>query len=148
MQRILCAIDQSEQSLRTAKLALQFAVECNADLILVTVVQLPDSRSQRQISDYLRHEHDLNPPGVTVIEAAQDELALLSDRLASEAHIPITCSVRTGEAASEIVAATKDHTADLLVVGHRSHNRIAQVLLGSVAKRVIETAPCPVLIAR
>lgn len=147
MQRVLCAVDHSEPSLRAARLALELAARCKSDLILLNVVRLPEGR-QDGIAEFLRHEHNADPPGVAVLEAAQDELAQLSDRLASEGGPAITCEVRGGEAATEIVASARDHRIDLIVIGHRGQSRLAQVLLGSVARRVVETAPCPVLIVR
>lgn len=35
--------------------------------------------------------------------------------------------------------------ADIIVVGTRGHSPVAGVLLGSVAQRLLEVAPCPVL---
>lgn len=148
MRRILCAVDHSEQSLRGSKVAAELAAKCHADLFLLNIVQLPDGKPPQGIAEYLRHEHNANPPSVMVVEAAQNELSMLSDRLASEKRIPITCEVRAGEAASEIVAAAREHGIDAIVMGHRSHNRLAQVLIGSVARRVVDTAPCPVMIVR
>jgi nucleotide-binding universal stress UspA family protein len=147
MRRILCAIDHSEPSLRAATLATELAGQCKAKLLLLKVVHLPDA-TQRDITDYLRREHSSDPPGALVLDSAQDELALLSDQLEREGGIAVTSAVRAGEAATEIAAAARDHAIDLIVIGHRGHNRLAQVLLGSVAKRVVETAPCPVLIVR
>ncbi len=147
MQRVLCAVDHSEPSLRAARLACELAAKCKLDLILLTVVRLPEGR-QDDIEEYLRLEHSDDSPGVAVLEAAQDELAQLSDRLAKEANPAITCEVRGGEPTTEIVASAKDHNVDLIVMGHRGQGRLAQVFLGSVARRVVETAPCPILIVR
>ncbi len=147
MQRILCAVDHSEPSRRAARFAAELAGKCKLDLILLNIVRLPEGE-QDSITEYLRHEHNTDPPGVAVLEAAQDELARFGDQLASESRITITCDVRGGEAETEIAAAARDHAVDLIVVGHRGQSRLAQVLLGSVARRVVETAPCPVLIVR
>jgi nucleotide-binding universal stress UspA family protein len=39
-------------------------------------------------------------------------------------------------------------TADLLVVGSRGLGAVRRVLLGSVSEKVLQHAPCPVLIVR
>ena len=47
-----------------------------------------------------------------------------------------------------IVRYAKSATIDLIVMGTHGHNGAAHVLMGSVAERVVRTAPCPVLVVR
>ena len=56
--------------------------------------------------------------------------------------------LRAGAAADEIVKAAADEHADLLVMGTHGRNGLERFFLGSVADRVIRTAPCPVLTVR
>jgi nucleotide-binding universal stress UspA family protein len=128
-------------------LAMDLAGKCKAELTLLGVVRLPDAPQQR-INEYLQHEHNADPPGVVVEEAAWHELGLLRDRIAEMHGVAVTCEVRVGDAATEIVASAREHAIDLIVVGHRGHNRLVQMVLGSVARKVLESAPCPVLVAR
>jgi nucleotide-binding universal stress UspA family protein len=83
-----------------------------------------------------------------VVEAARIELDLLRDRIAKQGDVPVTCEVRAGEPATEIIASAKDHATDMIVVGHRGRGRLIQMVLGSVARKVVDSAPCPVLIVR
>ena len=145
MERILCAIDRSEPSLRAAKLAMNLAERCKAELLLLNVVPALDT-TQRDLSEYLRREHEQEAPAVAVSEAAQDELRRFGDWMATQGNVATQCEIRFGEAASEIVSSAKDHAIDLIVVGHRGQNRLARLLLGSVARKVVDTAPCPVLV--
>ena len=57
----------------------------------------------------------------------------------------VNTELRTGVAAREIVAAAKEHEADLVVIANHGHGNIHRLLIGSVADRVIRMAPCPVL---
>ena len=127
--------------------ALELSRACHTDLSLLNVVRLPE-RTQQGITEFLQHEHNPEPPGIVILEAARDELTRLGDRLANESRVAVTCEVRTGEPAAQIVASAKDHAVDLVVIGHRGHNPLAQMFLGSVARRVLDAAPCPVLIVR
>jgi nucleotide-binding universal stress UspA family protein len=54
--------------------------------------------------------------------------------------------VRTGAAAAEVLAAAKG--ADLIVVGARGLGVFDRVMLGSVSDRVLQHAPCPVLLVK
>ena len=45
----------------------------------------------------------------------------------------------------EIIKAAKEHDADLIVIGTHGRSGIAQILIGSVAEKVVRKAPCPVL---
>ena len=50
--------------------------------------------------------------------------------------------------AEEIVKYAKAHHIDLVVMGTHGRGAMAQLLMGSVAEKVVRTAPCPVLTVR
>jgi nucleotide-binding universal stress UspA family protein len=57
--------------------------------------------------------------------------------------------VRIGHPATEIVREAEEGGHDLVVVGERpNRNLVARFLLGSTAIRVVEHAPCPVIVAK
>jgi nucleotide-binding universal stress UspA family protein len=47
-----------------------------------------------------------------------------------------------------IVGYAKDANVDLLIMGTHGRTAVAHLLMGSVAERVVRTAPCPVLTVR
>jgi nucleotide-binding universal stress UspA family protein len=145
MKRIICAIDHSAPSLRAAKLAGSMAKKFGAELRFLTVVGVLDAQ-QDDIKQYLEREHNPESPAVALAEVAEDALRARADHIASEYGIYVVCEVRTGEAAAQIIAAVREHASDLLVVGHASRSRLARAFVGSTARRIIETAPCPVLV--
>ena len=51
-------------------------------------------------------------------------------------------------AASAIVAYAKAQMVDLIIVGTHGRGAMKQLIMGSVAERVVRTAPCPVLAVR
>lgn len=53
-----------------------------------------------------------------------------------------------GFATSEIQAFAEQGSFDLIVMGTHGRRGLSHALLGSVAERVLRTAPCPVLIVR
>jgi nucleotide-binding universal stress UspA family protein len=50
--------------------------------------------------------------------------------------------------ADEIIRTAKEKNVDLLVLGTHGRTGVAKFFLGSVAARVVATAPCPVLTVR
>jgi nucleotide-binding universal stress UspA family protein len=53
--------------------------------------------------------------------------------------------IETGSAFAEILAAAARYGADLIVLGTHGRTGLSHLLLGSVAARVVQHAPCPVL---
>ena len=63
-----------------------------------------------------------------------------------QAGLNVTAEVRSGSAASELVAAVRP--SDLLVVASHGRSGLKRLVLGSVAEEVVKNAPAPVLVAR
>ncbi len=73
--------------------------------------------------------------------------ALVTDE--DRATLHATSAVITSVGAAEtIVRYAKDHATDLIVVGTHGRRALDRLLMGSVAERVVRTAPCPVLTVR
>lgn len=59
-----------------------------------------------------------------------------------------TTILREGDPAEQIVRAARSERADLIVVGTHGRRGFSKIFLGSVAERVVGTAPCPVMTVR
>jgi len=55
---------------------------------------------------------------------------------------------RAGDPVRQLTAYANEIEADLVVLGTHGRGPVAHVLMGSVAERVVRTAPCPVLTVR
>jgi nucleotide-binding universal stress UspA family protein len=64
------------------------------------------------------------------------------DRTRLNAHTALETSDRPAEA---IVDYARQAGIDLIVMGTHGRSGMSQLLVGSVAERVVRTAPCPVL---
>ena len=49
---------------------------------------------------------------------------------------------------AEILLYAGEHDIDLIVMGTHGRGAVAHLIMGSVAERVVRTAPCPVLTVR
>jgi universal stress protein A len=78
---------------------------------------------------------------------SRTRLAEIADGLTKQG-LAVTTEVRCACPAEGIVAAAADGGADLVVMSTHGRSGLPHLLLGSVAERVIRTAPCPVLAVR
>ena len=80
--------------------------------------------------------------------AAHDHLARESAEQLRLAGILAQADLRTGDPSTEIIAAAHGWNADLIVMGSRGRGALARVVLGSVARSVLQSSKCSVLIIR
>jgi len=142
--RILVPMDFSEESSRAAEYALSLAAKLGASVELLHVVEDPIASGAWGAEAYVVNVPDL----ITELEA-DAKRRLASIKAGYEAHgVPIETSVVTGSPARTIVALAEGQECRLIVMGTHGRSGLSHMLLGSVAERVVRTAPCPVLTVR
>jgi nucleotide-binding universal stress UspA family protein len=148
MERILVAVDGSPAALKAVDFAADLANKYNAELILLTVFPRLSPGVDPALEAYARAEH-IQQPG-TELPLAAVESVLDEARRAARAKgaARISDEPRFGDPAHEIIAAAGERVADLIVVGSRGHGRLAGLLLGSIAQKVVSLARCPVVVVR
>jgi nucleotide-binding universal stress UspA family protein len=72
----------------------------------------------------------------------------MARQAAAGAGVFMDSQTRDGDPFEEITATATGLSADLIVMGHTGQRRTARVLIGSVTQRVLDYAPCPVLVTR
>ena len=63
-------------------------------------------------------------------------------------NFPVNREIRTGSPFVEIIRYAREQSIDLIVMGTHGRTGAKHVLVGSVAERVVQKAPCPVLTVR
>jgi nucleotide-binding universal stress UspA family protein len=63
-------------------------------------------------------------------------------------HVEGDCVITTGAPQTQIVRAAEEQKAGLVVVATHGRTGLARLALGSIAERVVEAAPCSVLVVR
>lgn len=137
IHKILIAYDGSESAKRAADFALELAGKYDAELHVLAVARPPEFgeevETEAMIEQARRHcEHVLQP---------------LKHKLAGNS-LQNTFEIDVGHPAMQIVRYAEQHGIDHIVVGHRGHTVFDRWLLGSVAKQVINYAPCAVTVVR
>ena len=148
MERIVAAVDGSVSSLKGVALAADLAKQYGAELILLTIGRELSPVMTAELESYFRQEHVDAP--LSDLTSGHVESVLVGARLEAQSKGATRISTRSsiGDPAEEIIALAKDEKADLVVVGSRGHGRIAGLVLGSVAQKVVAHASCPVLVVR
>jgi len=90
---------------------------------------------------------ELTEAQVHAVEEAERYLADVERRLADRG-IRVSCAVRYGRAAEEILDHARTSGIDLIAMSTHGRSGIGRVLLGSVAERVLPEAPVPVFLRR
>jgi universal stress protein A len=122
--------------------AVRLAHRLNAELVLVHVAtETP-----------LYGEQVFAMPDVKRVYEAQARWA--EERLAERAGaltregVPTRWRRRVGVVHAEIGTVAREEAADYIVIGTHGRGGLDRVMLGSVAERVVRTAPCPVITVR
>lgn len=143
-KNILVAIDGSQQSWKVLELASGLAEPgvASARLHLVCVVD-PAYALQDCESAFAKEEYP----------AAADEQhhaeSLVSDALRQLRTRGIECTAATlpsGDPADAICEEAGRIDSDLIVIGHRHLSFLGRLLDPSVGSRILDAAPCPVLV--
>jgi nucleotide-binding universal stress UspA family protein len=141
-QHILVPTDGSQLSLLAGKLAVQLAAFHAACLTLVYVV---DTAVVKTLA---------GRPG-KMAEHVEQELALTGKRyldylfrLALSAGLEPTQVICYGVPYREIARLALERNVDLIVIGQVGQRGPRRILIGSVTERVIEHAPCAVLVVK
>jgi nucleotide-binding universal stress UspA family protein len=81
------------------------------------------------------------------IDTAAEKLKKLLKPSAAK-NLRVQFMVRDGKPFLEIIRAAEELNADLIVMSSHGHSRIAEIILGSTTDRVVQKAPCSVLVVR
>jgi len=136
IQRILAATDFSPSADEAWRCAVDLARSLDADLHLVHVAMpMPGDAPQKVDQDY---EH--------AVALAQ---RLLEERAASATlGSRVKTVLRRGEPVQVLAAMARDENIDLVIVGTHQRQRAGDILVGSVAERLIRLAPCTVVVVK
>jgi nucleotide-binding universal stress UspA family protein len=141
MLKILVPIDGSNNATRVIDHVIALVKNSTqAEVCLINVRDDMDSPQVRrfwsaeQIADFQQKE------GGLTLEAARKRMA--------EVGVPCTAEVLVGDVAKTIADQTNAKACSLIVMGTRGMGTIGNLLMGSVATKVIHLATVPVMLVR
>jgi nucleotide-binding universal stress UspA family protein len=71
-----------------------------------------------------------------------------AEKLLRKSEVPFQANYRVGEVAEEIQAYARKNRIDMIVMGSHGHGALQNLVMGSVATKVLATTSVPVLIVR
>ncbi len=143
VRKILVPTDFSEPSAKALAYGKELARLFRSSLHLLHVIEGPFLDSF-PIEGYVPNMAEFNR---SLEQRALQDIARLLDEF-ERRELRTVEAAEFGHAAKQIRRYAKQHDVDLIVMGTHGHGAVAHLLLGSVAERVVRTAPCPVLTVR
>jgi nucleotide-binding universal stress UspA family protein len=140
--RIMVPTDFTEASAPAFQEAIELARKYGSELLIGHAYQPPNMIPADVFASDVYEEWDRN-----LRLRVEEKLQGLVDD-AKKAGVQAKPLVLSGAPYEAIVDAAKENKADLVVMGTHGRKGVSRFFLGSVASRVISTAPCPVMTVR
>lgn len=139
IQHYLVGVDGSPQSQQAFQYALSLGPPGGSVLFLVAAIHSPL---------IVMSEPDER---AALIEQERLRLSQCTSEMAEQATFLnkiVHTIVEVGEPLSVLLSYARQHRVDHIIVGHRSKGALEQLMLGSVAKGVVDGAQCTVTVIR
>jgi nucleotide-binding universal stress UspA family protein len=143
LKRVLVPLDGSARAEQALPVAARLAQTVGGTVVLLRVVTIPN-----EFVTYVTLEPDATQ---TVINAALEEAGNYLKSLAgsdSLQGIHTETEVLLGQAAAAMLSVANSHHIDLIVLCSHGYTGMTRWILGSVAEKVSQLAPVPVLVLR
>jgi nucleotide-binding universal stress UspA family protein len=139
--RILLAVDGSEESYQTTKALTQLSRP--EQTLLLHVLDVPKPAYPMMMPEvaqelYTTMERHMREEGERLLHRTAASLPLPAG--------PVSRRLEVGKPAELILSVAQEQKVDLLVLGARGLGPIRERLFGSVSHRVLNEAPCPILV--
>jgi nucleotide-binding universal stress UspA family protein len=144
IRRVLLATDGSPSSQAAAEWTANLARQLGE--LEVTLIYVHPAVTVGEVGDegWLAA---VEPDSATLRAAAEPVLAAATERLAGT-PATVRSRVEVGLPAEVITGVARSGGYDLIVLGRRGLHPLQEVLVGSVSRRVVRLAHCPVVIVR
>lgn len=134
MHPVLLAYDGSDQSRNAAARAADLARRLGVSVKVVLVGEVIES--------------GYGGPVPVVDTEVYDQVLAEGVDLVRKSGVDAAGTLLWGSPAEQIVEAAESHGCDPIILGHRGKGGLETLLLGSVAKDVIDRAHCSVMVVR
>jgi nucleotide-binding universal stress UspA family protein len=137
-RKIVAASDGSEGAARALSAAIRLAKTHGAELHMISVEELPQFPAS--VDEVVEEKSEANHYYAAVVARAKAQ--------AQAQGVRLTTQVMPGHAVKTIVEFVERERADLLVIGYMGHSALYNRVIGSTTDRLVELAPCAVLVVK
>lgn len=137
IKKILVAYDGSNESHSAFLFGLNMAKKFGAELEVISVVRVLEPPEDVETRDNL--------------ERGRERFEKFFKRLRGEAkekEISLKTEVVLGHPAEQIIRWAEKNQVSVIVMGHQTKNTFGKWLLGSVPDKVVDHAPCTVIVVK
>ncbi|MBT3338115.1 MAG: universal stress protein [Anaerolineae bacterium] len=137
-KNILLGVDGSKYSIHAAKMAAALACCMDANLRIVV--------AHATVPAYLGEPNFQH----AITARLKESRAVLDEAIEAVGEVPgeLKTEILEGSAAEVILRVAEIRNNDLIVMGSRGLGQLRGLLLGSQSQKVLQHAPCPVMIVR
>lgn len=140
MKTIICPTDFSRAGNNAVRYAFELAKKTKAGIILQHTYEIPIVYSDVAVASYTLSDAEMR-------KLAEKKLNVLCKRLsAAFPKVSIETEISAGLASDRIIKIAKEKKADLIVMSATSSTAVERALIGSNTARVINNAPCELLV--
>jgi len=143
IKKIMVAIAFSEHAKGIFDYAAKLAVSLNAELLVVSIINSRDVEAVESISAM---GYDVD--GEHYVRNIRNERNQILEQIIEESAFPrgrVRTLIPVGNPVDELLnIAVKEH-ADMIVMGTKGRTNLSNILIGSVAERIFQKSPVPVL---
>ena len=140
VKSLLVAVDGSEFSDKAVRYACAMGPSLGAEVVLLHVVPM-------LVSATPYHDTVSDQPFLALQKVGEDILAKAKE-MAVALKCEVTELISHGDPANKIVDIATDRNSDLIIMGSRGVSGIKRLFVGSISDKVMNQAPCPVMIVR
>lgn len=136
--RILVALDSSDQSDYVIQCVLQIQLQHSTMVVLCHVIELSETNLEQ-------------PADLPFVDPELGQFRHIEKALqAHQAALPCASELEIvmGEPTEEIIRLANIYRADLIVLGSRGLTGVNRILKGSVSSQVVSDAPCTVMVVK
>lgn len=155
IKKILYATDMSENSRQAFSYAASLAIQYEAEMLVLHVIEPINPNTYMQISGAMGEAEWVNLQldfensmvdslGTKLREFCRDMQTSIEDLNIDDANILI----RKGMSVDEILAASLELKADIIIMGTHGYGMMKDALMGGTARRIVRRSDIPVLVVR